>query len=179
MPVLRSQRNRSVHCQHDLHSGLPATKLCWKHGADTMRENQSHQVLEPESAMITPAQFHEMEMRLSVGKQKPTVADDAVDDESELHKAILDDCKRRGWLCFHGSMAHRTHRTKGEPDMVIAADYGRVFFIEAKAKKGKVSTEQAGTILWLTRLGHTAAIVRNMVEYLQVINRAPHNPHHD
>lgn len=130
--------------------------------------------------MISPLQHQEMEARLAQGrKQKQPVPADAVDDESELHKAILDDCKARGWICFHGSMAHRTHRTKGEPDMVIAGDNGQVFFIEAKSKTGKISAEQAGTILWLTKLGHRSAIVRSMGEYLAAIYQPTRVQHHD
>ena len=49
-------------------------------------------------------------------------AGDQVEREAELHEQIRADVARRGWIGFHGSMAHRTHRTVGEPDWVIIAD---------------------------------------------------------
>lgn len=90
-----------------------------------------------------------------------------VEDESELHQAILDECKRRGWLALHGSMAHRTHRSLGEPDAVILCDGGRVLLIEAKSKTGKLRPEQAALHAWATKLGHKVWVVRNMDEFLE------------
>ena len=31
--------------------------------------------------------------------------------ERTLHDQIFDECRSRGWVAFHGSMAARTHRT--------------------------------------------------------------------
>ena len=47
--------------------------------------------------------------------------------------------RRRGWIALHGSMAERTGRTLGEPDLVILADGGRVLFVECKSRRGKLS----------------------------------------
>ena len=89
--------------------------------------------------------------------------------EDTLHDAIVDECKRRGWLFFHGSMAHRAMRTKGEPDFTICADRGRVFFIEAKTKTGKLSREQLGVKAWAAKLGHTVHVVRSIREFREVV----------
>jgi hypothetical protein len=86
--------------------------------------------------------------------------------ESDLHAEIMEECKRRGWLSFHGSMAHRAMRTIGEPDFTVLADKGRVFFIEAKSKTGKLRPEQIGLAMMAERLGHKIHCVRSMAEFL-------------
>lgn len=88
--------------------------------------------------------------------------------ESRLHQQILTECKGRGWLAFHGSMAHATYRTQGEPDFIILADLGRVFFIEAKSKTGKLTSEQLGVCAWAEKLGHKVSVVRSFGEFLNL-----------
>lgn len=94
---------------------------------------------------------------------------DAVSDESALHNEIVAYCRGRGWICFHGSMAKRTARNLGEPDMCVVTDGGRVYFVELKTKTGKLSPEQASTIAWLTKLGANCAVVRSMGEFLELV----------
>jgi len=72
-----------------------------------------------------------------------------------LHQQILDYARSRVWIALHGSMAHRTHRTVGEPDFVILADRGRVVLIEVKRPGAKVSCDQAALHAWAKRLGQT------------------------
>lgn len=106
-------------------------------------------------------------------KGKPSVSaspDDAVDAESGLHADIIKECKRRGWLYFHGSMAHRARRTLGEPDFVILADRGRVFFFECKKKNGKRSPEQIGVAIWGERLGHQIHLIEGMSQFLAIVD---------
>lgn len=93
----------------------------------------------------------------------------AVADETELHNEIIEYCKDRRWLYFHGSMAHETKRTPGEPDFEILADRGRVFFVECKAKGGKLSTDQRAVIQWAAMLGHTVHVVVNMDEFRRIV----------
>lgn len=99
------------------------------------------------------------------------VAADACEDESQLHADIITHCKNNGWLYFHGSMAHRTHRTKGEFDFTIFADRGRVFVIEGKSKMGKLSTDQLGVIAWAKQLGHEARfhVVSSYAQFLEAV----------
>ena len=52
-------------------------------------------------------------------KAPPSPPEDGAACESDLHDFILQDCAAQGWLALHGSMAHRTYRTPGEPDFII------------------------------------------------------------
>jgi hypothetical protein len=91
--------------------------------------------------------------------------------EAELHEAIFDECRRRCWIGLHGSMADRTCRTLGEPDFVILADGGRVFFVECKSRRGKLSPAQFALKHHAEKLGHTVHVVRSVGEFLAVLNR--------
>lgn len=95
----------------------------------------------------------------------------SVEAESALHDAIISHCKLKGWIYFHGSMAHRTFRVIGEPDFTILADGGRVLFVECKNAKGKLSPQQLGLKVWAEKLGHTIHTVRSMEEFLSLTAR--------
>lgn len=88
--------------------------------------------------------------------------------ESELHQQILDECRKRGWLPLHGSMAHRAFRTSGEFDFTILADGGQVYLIECKTRTGKLSPEQQGIHAWARKLGHAVHVVRSIEEFLSI-----------
>ena len=92
-----------------------------------------------------------------------------VSREAELHEAIFDECRRRGWIALHGSMAERTCRTLGEPDFVILADGGRVLFVECKSRTGKLSPAQAALKHHAEKLGHTVHVVRSLEEFLKLL----------
>ena len=92
-----------------------------------------------------------------------------VEKEAELHAQIKSECNRRGWIPLTGSMAHRAYRTVGEPDFTIIADLGRVFFIEAKTKTGKLSVEQQSLKIMAAKLGHKIHTVRNITEFLEAV----------
>ena len=85
-----------------------------------------------------------------------------------MHEAIFDECRRRGWIALHGSMAERTCRTLGEPDFVILADGGRVLFVECKSRSGKLSPAQAALKYHAEKLGHTVHVVRSMEEFMAI-----------
>ena len=89
--------------------------------------------------------------------------------EASLHEEIFDECRRRGWIALHGSMAERTCRTLGEPDFVILADGGRVLFVECKTKTGKLSPTQAALKFHAEKLGHTVHVVRSLEEFLKLL----------
>lgn len=91
--------------------------------------------------------------------------------ECDLHEEIFDECRRRGWIALHGSMAERTCRTLGEPDFVILADGGRVLFVECKSRAGKLSPAQAALKFHAEKLGHMVHLVRSMEEFFAVVNR--------
>lgn len=88
-----------------------------------------------------------------------------MEDESELHEQIRRACADRGWLPLHGSMAHRTFRTKGEWDFVILAEYPRLFLVECKDRTGKMSHDQLGLHAWAKRLGWKPTVCRSIAEF--------------
>ena len=92
-----------------------------------------------------------------------------VSREAELHEAIFDECRRRGWIALHGSMAERTCRTLGEPDFVILAGGGRVLFVECKSRSGKLSPAQSALKFHAEKLGHTIHVVRSLGEFLKLL----------
>lgn len=95
---------------------------------------------------------------------------DAGARESALHEQIFAECRRRGWIALHGSMAERTCRTLGEPDFVILASGGRVLFVECKSRTGKLSPAQAALKFHAEKLGHAVHVVRSLVGFLNVVN---------
>ena len=89
--------------------------------------------------------------------------------ESQIHAAVVKECKARGWIVFHGAMNHRSMRTIGEPDLTVMADNGRVFFVELKTRTGKLSPEQLGLTMLAERLGHKIHVVRSLVEFREIV----------
>lgn len=118
---------------------------------------------------ISAYDYAMMQMRIRRSNIQRETIKDAVENEGDLHDEIMDECNRRGWIAFHGSMAHRAHRTEGEPDFIIFADAGRVFAVECKSRTGKLSTAQLGIIAWAKKLGHTVYVVQSMSEFLECV----------
>jgi hypothetical protein len=111
--------------------------------------------------------YDNMLRRLRGSGPAGTAPDYAVECESDLHQQVRDECARRGWVCLMSSMAHRTHRTIGEPDAIIVADGGRVFFVELKAKTGKVTPEQRAMMAWLLKLGANGRVIYSLAEFIE------------
>ena len=99
----------------------------------------------------------------------PPAARNGVIREASLHEEIFDECRRRGWIALHGSMAERTCRTLGEPDFTILADGGRVLFVECKTRTGKLSPAQAALKFHAEKLGHTIHVVRSLEEFQKLL----------
>lgn len=108
-----------------------------------------------------------------VAGEKAQPVGEGCDDESKLHEQIAAECRQRGWWFSRSRMDRATTTCLGNPDFLIFADGGRTFAIECKTAKGKVTREQAGTLHWLTNLGHKAAVVRSLNEFLLVIASPP------
>ena len=89
--------------------------------------------------------------------------------ERDLHSQIYDECRRRGWIAFHGSMSARTHRTLGEPDFVVLMDGGRLLMVECKTANGKLSPEQQAMSAHAKKLGHTIHVVRSMEDFFNIL----------
>lgn len=82
-----------------------------------------------------------------------------------LHDQIMDECDRLGWVCLHGSTAHRAMRTLGEFDFVILAENGLTLLVEGKAKNKKLSIKQLQLHAAAKRLGHRPVVVRSLEEF--------------
>jgi len=121
--------------------------------------------------MITQADYLAMLQRMAPKAPPPATPQKpgTIEHERDLHEQIRAECIHRGWLAFHGSMAHATHRTIGEPDFVILRDTGRLLLVEAKARQGKLNTEQLALRAWAEKLGHQVHIVRSFQEFLAIL----------
>jgi hypothetical protein len=117
---------------------------------------------------MTSAEY-EAYLARQTARHAPPQASEGVTAERDLHDAIGAACRLRNWIYFHGNMATRTHRTVGEPDFTVLADNGRVFFIEAKTRSGKLTLEQLALHKWAEKLGHVIHTVRTMKEFYQII----------
>ena len=115
----------------------------------------------------TPADVARFNARTTPQNRIP-VPDDAAEREGDLHDQILTECRKRGWIAFHGSMASRTKRTEGEFDFIILSE-SRVHFIECKARGGKLSKAQLEIHAWATKLGHSPKVVWSFEQFLEVV----------
>lgn len=141
---------------------------------------------------MTQQKVDEHEARMAAARGNTTLPSKPINREAELHKQIKDFCAQQfpQWVCLHGSTAHKTHRTIGEPDFVVAAQrkisqplydqFGQihgyatrteplVVFVECKRPGGKLSPEQQGMRLMLEKLGHKLHVVESMDEFLEVV----------
>lgn len=115
--------------------------------------------------------FADYEARQRAKKNPLAVTkDNAVADESDLHDDIKDDCRRRGWIPFSGSMAHKTKRKIGEPDFIIATDDGRTLYVECKSKSGKLTPPQQATLHWLLHNKQIAFVVTSIEEFRRLVD---------
>lgn len=119
---------------------------------------------------IADAEMHNLRVKgVSLCSATAELKTQAVKHERDLHSQIFDECRRRGWVAFHGSMSERTHRTAGEPDFIILTDDKRALLVECKTATGKLSTEQQAMIAHAAKLGHTIHVVRSMQEFLKIL----------
>jgi hypothetical protein len=121
---------------------------------------------------ISQFEYEQMVARTRRGKFNakvpPTEADDG--PEADLHQAILDECARRRFLVFHGSMAHKAMRSPGEPDFHVFGSKGRFWMIECKTRTAKLSPDQLGVKLLAEINGHTVHVVRSFEQFLTLID---------
>jgi hypothetical protein len=121
---------------------------------------------------ISRLAFQQMLARLEASNSRISrvaKAPDSVEEEADLHAQIIDYCRSKGWGYIHGRMDRRSTVTEGSPDFVICADSGRVFFVEAKSKDGKVSVKQQAWIAQAKRNGHTVHVLRSVQELNDII----------
>lgn len=121
--------------------------------------------------MITPYQFQEMALRVTP-KVKHTVPEDATNNESELHSAIMEWIKKQHPLpaYTHARMDRKSRMTLGAPDFILLFR-GRVLLIECKTKTGKRSSDQLAWALLAELNGFSVHEVRSFSQFLEVINQ--------
>jgi hypothetical protein len=93
-----------------------------------------------------------------------------VEREMTLHNAIIAECKRKGWRYIHSDTTKPTTCGEGVCDFIIYADGGRMFHVECKSAKGKLSMEQRIFIVWIEKLGHAAHVIDNFMDFLRIAN---------
>jgi hypothetical protein len=106
--------------------------------------------------------------RIGKGPSGPVATSKVAVREADLHDSILAVCRARGWLPVHSRMDVPQTAGVGTPDFVVALPGARVVWVECKAAKGKLTTEQAAWLAGLRRLGHRAEVVRSLEEFLTV-----------
>lgn len=111
------------------------------------------------------------------GSDSPKHASGAYRREEDIAQDILEEIRRRVWICFRSKPTERTGRMPGEPDLHILAGAGRTFHIEIKRPAGgKLSTEQRAVIAWADRLGHKVHVVTSLEEFLAVVDAPSEKP---
>ena len=126
---------------------------------------------------MTPQQYADYLARQAKPTKREVAADKYMTDvlasvescESKLHDRIVMHCRYSNWIPLHSRMDERTGRFLGEPDFTILADSGRLFFIECKSAKGKLSMQQQALHAWAAKLGHKVHVVRTFAEFLEVV----------
>jgi hypothetical protein len=119
--------------------------------------------------MITPLQAALMQKRCQPHEPPAESKGPYPKSESDLHDQITDYCLSRGWYFVHSRMDRRTTNAVGTPDFVIAGPDGVTFWIEAKRKGKKPTTEQLAAGVQLRHFGHRHEIVYTFGEFLTAI----------
>lgn len=116
-------------------------------------------------ARFTPSELAAYEARRGTPTPEPRIKPAR---ESELHRLITQDIRRRDWLACHGAMHASTKRTLGEPDFHCLAPRGRHFMVECKSLTGRLSDDQIRFRDHADRLGHPVFLVREFDEFLDL-----------
>lgn len=129
---------------------------------------------------ITPEQAQLMLMRLERSKKRemPPPGYEPCDDESDLQDKCISYCHSQGWWVMFSRMDLATTTPVGSPDLIIFADKGRVFIVEAKREKEKLRPAQVGVKCKLESLGHTVFVVHSVPEFMDAIyqKKFPQSP---
>ena len=107
--------------------------------------------------------------RNAVGKRAGVAADAPEHEIEGLHRPIIEECKRRGWKYVYSNPTKPTTCGEGVCDFIIYADGGRMFHVECKARKGKLSIEQLAFICWIEKLGHKCHVVTSVSEFMEIV----------
>lgn len=113
--------------------------------------------------------YHPNGSRIQRGQSATTSA--AVQREADLHDAILAHCRAKGWPVVHSRMDVPQTAGVGTPDFVVALPGGRTVWVEAKARTGKLTPPQAAWLAALGIVGHEAAVVRSIEEFVAIVSQ--------
>lgn len=89
--------------------------------------------------------------------------------EGNLHAAIIQYCKSKGWYYVHSRMDRQTTTAIGVPDFILALPNGVVWWIECKAKGKKLTPEQLSVGVMLNHLHQNYAVVYSMEEFMEIV----------
>ena len=125
--------------------------------------------------MITPLQANEMLARLERNRHgrgpKPESCAAGVESEvADLHRPILAWCRNQvpAVPVFYTRPDRASGAFPGTPDFALIYK-GRCLLIEAKTKRGKLSTEQLAWHHLAARQGHTVHVIRSMEEFWNIL----------
>ena len=93
----------------------------------------------------------------------------AVERERDLHDAIEDYCRSRGYLYRHDRMDAPTTGQVGWPDWLICLPNTRVVMLECKSRRGKATPAQLACLAHAKKFGFTAEIVDNFADAKKII----------
>lgn len=93
-----------------------------------------------------------------------------VDREEQIHNRIIAYCRETGLLYRHGSMAHKTKRTEGEPDFDFYLHGGVKLEVEVKTPDGDLSPAQKLFHNRAAAAGHKIWVIRSFAEFRSLIN---------
>lgn len=118
--------------------------------------------------MITQTDLLAMQARCA--KRVPESADrNAVEREADLHRQIIAECARRGWMVIHSRFDVPSNLQPGTADFVIIRGGGKVLMVEAKARNNKLSPAQQAMAAWAAKLGHEIHVVRSFERFLEIV----------
>jgi VRR-NUC domain len=118
---------------------------------------------------ISQADYLAMLARLDRNPLRDAKPSPGVERERQLHEQIIEFCRFKGWLVIHSRMDRPSTVRVGVADFVICADGGQTYLVECKRAGSKLRPEQAAWLAQARHLGHCAAVVRSMSDFLELI----------
>ena len=92
--------------------------------------------------------------------------------ERDLHDAIDQYCRERGYLTIHARMDVRSTISVGTPDWTVLMPGRKTCQIECKKSGSKPTTEQLAKLAHARKLGFVAEIVDNLEDAIDAMTRA-------
>jgi len=86
--------------------------------------------------------------------------------ESSIERAVCAYAKKRGMMPYKFTSPQRA----GVPDRLFLAPVGRVFFVEFKTEKGKLSPLQINEQRVFSKHGHTIHVVSSVAQGKKLID---------